>query len=163
MPAGDLRYPPQRLGEGQPRQHDDGLNDVFVDLVAFFSGQRAAPDAEIVQFAPVVQQFRDLQPEPPGIIRRNPILRGPCKTMFRFIGQQRFHHRQRQGRNAFLAGSLLVRQTDPVIEGALPSPLGDALNAGDLRWTHKLAALITAGDEREFLIQRLPLRCQIRL
>src|SRR3546814_3015484 len=79
---------------GQGGEHDDGLDDVVVDLVALLRVEGAPPYREVVQLAPVVEMLGLLQLEAPGIVGGKNLPRRPGDDVVRPISQQRLPHRR---------------------------------------------------------------------
>src|SRR3546814_12803568 len=70
---------------GQGGEHDDGLDDVVVDLVALLRVEGAPPYREVVQLAPVVEMLGLLQLEAPGIVGGKNLPRRPGDEVVRPI------------------------------------------------------------------------------
>src|SRR5690606_33952125 len=69
MRAGNMRYALQMTGKRQAIEHDDGLDNVLVDLEALFGGQRTAPYAQVVKLAVVVGMSGYAHVEAPNVVR----------------------------------------------------------------------------------------------
>src|SRR5690606_3420245 len=52
--TGNVRYTLQIGRQRQTAQHDDGLDDVLVDLETLFGRERATPYAQVVDFSVIV-------------------------------------------------------------------------------------------------------------
>src|SRR3546814_2014648 len=97
---------------GQGGEHDDGLDDVVVDLVALLRVEGAPPYREVVQLAPVVEMLGLLQLEAPGIVGGKNLPRRPGDDVVRPISQQRLPHRQSRDRLRRSALALPVRNAE---------------------------------------------------
>ena len=83
----DLGHLAQMPRERQLPEHDDGLNNMLVDLVALLGSQRTACDAQVVAFAEVVAELGRGHPDTVGVIRRNALSRSTWDLMLGFVGQ----------------------------------------------------------------------------
>src|SRR5574337_1352489 len=78
------------LGEGEVAEHDDGLDDVLVDLEALFLRKGAPGHREVVQLSLVIEQFGHGHAEAPGVVWRDAVLRATVEAVLRLVGQERF-------------------------------------------------------------------------
>src|SRR3546814_3817404 len=67
--SGQLRHRAQMPRVGQGGEHDDGLDDVVVDLVALLRVEGAPPYREVVQLAPVVERSEEHTSELQSLMR----------------------------------------------------------------------------------------------
>ena len=118
MPTGDLGDVLQMLGEGQTVEHQDGLHDVVVDDVALFGRQRAAGDAQVVQFATVEFVLRHFQLEAPAIVWRDHLLVGALDQMVEAVSEQRLLHRQAAGGRVLQALGFLPGNAQAIVQCA---------------------------------------------
>ena len=78
--------------------------------------------------------------------------------MLRLVGQQRLRGRERGGRRPFLPLPFLPRDSESIVQRALPRALCDAAQSLDATGRHRLAALVAARNEREVVVERRKLR-----
>jgi hypothetical protein len=156
VPAGDLRHLRQVVRKGEGGEHHDGLDDVFVDLVAFLVAQGAAGDHEVFQLAPVIQQVRDRHGEAPGIVRAKPLVGRSFEAMRGAVAQERLSRRQVGLGFGRPAPTFLGGDAEPVVQGAQPGARGDVPQARDTVRGHELTALVARRHEGKVVIQLLP-------
>jgi hypothetical protein len=155
VPGGDLGHVAQVLGEGKLAEHDQGLDDVLVDLVALFFGQRATGDAQGCRARPCCRAVRGPAcGNPTGLSGRHAVLRPALEEMIGAVGQQGFGNQAvRWSGEAFLALFFFVRNADAVVEGARTQ-----VRAAMARRTllllrcHEFAAFVAGGDESVIVI-----------
>src|SRR4029077_11754522 len=136
------------------------LRHVVVDLVALLLRQRAAGDAEVVDFAAVVEMLGRLYLEAPGIVLGHLVLRAALDDVLGLVGEQEFRGGRRRGRAAAHALALVARHAQAAVERAPPGARADRLEARHLLGRHELAALVAGGDEGELLVEGPQLRLE---
>lgn len=157
MTPGYFGHLAQVAGEGEALQHADGLDDVFVDLVALLLGKGAAADGEVVVLPPVVEVGGHPDLEAPGVVAGEVVLVRAGNEVNRLVGEQLLA--AGQGGGAWMALSLLLADAEAIVQSAQPATFGDGIQPGQFLRRHPLTSQVALGHEGKLLIQGLPVGC----